>query len=206
MLSRRVYLFLLVHYKTCVKGKVWEMKVSSEMVLLVLLVASITFILTKTAGSSQVIIRESAHREPYPMMMGPMAGGSGGDDRYSRAPRPQRQWDIGPEFPIRGALDPIPTRGAPDAYQQMGVITGSDGKVLPLYGRRTAPRSEYFNYYTRTDTYNPVALPVMFKKKDCQDNAGCAEVMNGDNITLAATGDSAKVTLYGFDGPRYVPP
>lgn len=205
MLSRRVYLFLLVHYKTCVKGKVWEMKVSSEMVLLVLLVASITFILTKTAGSSQVIIRETAHREPYPMMMASLTG-SGGDDRYSRAPRPQRQWDIGPEFPIRGALDPIPTRGAPDAYQQMGVITGSDGKVLPLYGRRTAPRSEYFNYYTRTDTYNPVALPVMFKKKDCQDNAGCAEVMNGDNITLAATGDSAKVTLYGFDGPRYVPP
>ena len=53
---------------------------------------------------------------------------------------------------------------------------------------------------------NEVALPVMFKKKDCQGNAGCAEVMNGDNITLAATGDSAKVTLYGFDGPRYVPP
>ena len=183
------------------------MKLSSEMVLLVLLVASITFILTKTAGSSQIIIRESAHREPYPMMLSSLTGGGGGgDDRYSRAPRPQRQWDIGPEFPIRGALDPIPTRGAPDAYQQMGVITGSDGKVLPLYGRRTAPRSDYFNYYTRTDTYNPVALPVMFKKKDCQDNAGCAEVMNGDNITLAATGDSAKVTLYGFDGPRYVPP
>lgn len=205
MLSRRVYSFLLVHYKTCVKGKVREMKVSSEMVLLVLLVASITFILTKTAGSSQIIIRESAHREPYPMMMSSLTSG-GGDDRYSRAPRPQRQWDIGPEFPIRGALDPIPTRGAPDAYQQMGVITGSDGKVLPLYGRRTAPRSDYFNYYTRTDTYNPVALPVMFKKKDCQGNAGCAEVMNGDNVTLAATGDSAKVTLYGFDGPRYVPP
>ena len=183
------------------------MKVSSEMVLLVLLVASITFILTKTAGSSQVIItQEPSHRHPYPVMTSTGAYGGGGDDRYSRAPRPQRQWDIGPEFPVRGALDPIPTRGAPDAYQQMGVITGSDGKVLPLYGRRTAPRSDYFNYYTRTDTYNPVALPVMFKKKDCQDNAGCAEVMNGDNITLAATGDSAKVTLYGFDGPRYVPP
>jgi hypothetical protein len=181
------------------------MKATSELILLVLLVASITFILTKTSGTSQVIISQQPPQHIPPSYSMALAG-AGGDDRYSRAPRPQRQWDIGPEVSIRGALDPIPTRGAPDAYQQMGVITDSEGKVLPLYGRRTAPRSDYFNYYTRTDTYNPVALPVLFKKKDCQDNAGCAEVMNGDNVTLAATGNSAKVTLYGFDGPRYVPP
>jgi hypothetical protein len=30
--------------------------------------------------------------------------------------------------------------------------------------------------------------------------------MNGDEVKLAATGEHAKVTLYGFDGPRYVPP
>ena len=182
------------------------MKSTSEVILLVLLVASITFILTKTSGTSQVIISQQPPQQMPPSYSMAVAGGGGGDDRYSRAPRPQRQWDIGPEVSIRGALDPIPTRGAPDAYQQMGVITDSEGKVLPLYGRRTAPRSDYFNYYTRTDTYNPVALPVLFKKKDCQDNAGCAEVMNGDNVTMAATGNSAKVTLYGFDGPRYVPP
>jgi hypothetical protein len=28
---------------------------------------------------------------------------------------------------------------------------------------------------------------------------GCSEVMTGDEIKLAATGDTAKVTLYGFD-------
>jgi hypothetical protein len=184
------------------------MKATSEVILLVLLVASITFILTKTSGTSQVIVSQQPIQQPMQQSMQSylFGGDGGGDDRYSRAPRPQRQWDIGPEVSIRGALDPIPTRGAPDAYQQMGVITDSEGKVLPLYGRRTAPRSDYFNYYTRTDTYNPVALPVLFKKKDCQDNAGCAEVMNGDNVTMAATGNSAKVTLYGFDGPRYVPP
>ena len=131
----------------------------------------------------------------------------GGDDRYTRAPRPQRMWDNGPELPTRGSFNELPsisTRGAPEAYQQMGVLTTHDGKALPLYGRRTAPRSDYFNYYTRTDTYNPVALPVIVKKRDCQDNTGCQEVMNGDQVKLAATGDHAKVTLYGFDGPRYV--
>lgn len=130
---------------------------------------------------------------------------SKGDDRYTRAPRPQRMWDNGPETPVRGALDPIPTRGAPEAYQQMGVMVGPDGKPLPLYGRRTAPRSDKFNYYTRTDSYNPVAMPVTFNNKDCQDNAGCNELSSGDSIRISPTGESAKVTLYGFDGPRYSP-
>ena len=137
-----------------------------------------------------------------------------GDDRYTRAPRPQRMWDNGQETPVRGAmggspaanmLDPIPTRGAPEAYQQMGVMVGPDGKPLPLYGRRTAPRSDKFNYYTRTDSYNPVAMPVTFNSKDCQDNAGCNELSSGDSIRISPTGESAKVTLYGFDGPRYSP-
>jgi hypothetical protein len=87
----------------------------------------------------------------------------------------------------------------------MGLVTGADGKPLPLYGRRVAPRSDRFNYYTRTDTYNPVALPVTFKKKDCQDNLGCDEVSNGDTIKISPTGETGKITLYGFDGPRYSP-
>ena len=128
-----------------------------------------------------------------------------GDDRYTRAPRPQRMWDNGQETPVRGQMDPIPTRGAPEQYQQMGVMVGPDGKPLPLYGRRTAPRSDKFNYYTRTDSYNPVAMPVTFKNKDCQDNAGCSELSSGDSIRISPTGESAKVTLYGFDGPRYSP-
>ncbi len=127
-----------------------------------------------------------------------------GDDRYSMAPRPQRDWTAPPEIPVRGALDPYPTRGAPEAYQQMGVIVGPDNKPLPLYGRRTAPRSDRFNYYTRTDSYNPVALPLLYKQKDCQDNLGCDELFSGDAVRVGATGESMKVTMYGFDGPRYV--
>lgn len=131
--------------------------------------------------------------------------GRGGDDRYKMAPRPQRMWEAEPEIPTRGVMNPIATRGAPESYQQMGVMVGSDGKPLPLYGRRVAPRSDRFNYYTRTDSYNPVALPVTFNKKDCQDNLGCDEVSNGDSVRISPTGETAKVTLYGFDGPRYSP-
>lgn len=137
----------------------------------------------------------------------------GGDDRYTRAPQPQRFWNNGPEFPVRGALVPpdggmlvnVRTQGLPEAYQQMGILKSSDGKLLPLYGRRVASRSDRFNYYTRTDTYNPVQLPLSFKKKDCQDPVGCQELFDGDNVTVSPTGETATATLYRFDGPLYVP-
>ncbi len=138
---------------------------------------------------------------------------SGGDDRYTRAPQPQRFWDNGPEWPVRGALLPpdggmlvnVPTQGLPEAYQQMGVLKSGDGKLLPLYGRRVASRSDRFNYYTRTDTYNPIQLPINYKKKDCQDPVGCQELFDGDSVTLSPTGETATATLYRFDGPLYVP-
>ena len=122
----------------------------------------------------------------------------GGDDRYTMAPRPVREWQPGLE-----GLPQVATRGLPERYQQMGILDGGDGKLLPLYGRRVAPRSDFFNYYTRTDTYNPVAVPVRFKKRDCQDGVGCHEVMSGDEVDISLTGQKGKVTLYGFDGPRY---
>jgi hypothetical protein len=150
-----------------------------------------------------IVVQSPADSNAYPLQRAERERGA--DDRYARAPRPQRVWDNGPEIPTRGALDPIPTRGAPESYQQMGVMVGSDGKALPLYGRRTAPRSDKFNYYTRTDTYNPVALPVTYMNKDCQDNVGCNELNSGDSIRISPTGETAKVTLYGFDGPRYSP-
>lgn len=137
----------------------------------------------------------------------------GGDDRYTRAPQPQRFWDNGPEWPVRGALVPpdggmlvnVRTQGLPEAYQQMGVLKSGEGKLLPLYGRRVASRSDRFNYYTRTDTYNPIQLPLSYKKKDCQDPVGCQELFDGDTVTLSPTGETAVATLYRFDGPLYVP-
>ena len=136
---------------------------------------------------------------------------SGGDDRYSRAPRPQRFWESGPD--LRGALLPpdggkpinIPSRGLPESYQQMGVLKKDSGDLIPLYGRRVGSRSDRFNYYTRTDSYNPLPLPINYKRRDCQDSVGCDELYNGDQIIVSPTGEKATATLYQFDGPTYIP-
>ena len=137
----------------------------------------------------------------------------GGDDRYSRPPRPQRFWDNGPEFPPRGALLPpdggrlinMHTQGLPESYQSMGLLKTNDGQMLPLYGRRVATRSDRYNYYTRTDTYNPLPLPIKYKRRDCQDDVGCEELFNGDEVLVTPTGNTATATLYQFDGPTYIP-
>jgi hypothetical protein len=132
-----------------------------------------------------------------------------GDDRYSRAPKPERHWVTQPDIPtsaeIYGKLPRVPTRGIPETYQSMGVITMEDGAVLPLYGRRTASRSDRFQYYTRTDSYNPVQLPLKHNRRDCQDDIGCEELFDGENVTVTPTGQTGKATIYRFDGPTYVP-
>jgi len=134
---------------------------------------------------------------------------TGGDDRYTRAPEPLRVWQSPPD--LRGAMLPpgavpinISTRGLPQSYQQMGIIKSGD-QLLPLYGRQTAYRSDRYNYYTRTDTYNPVQLPVRYEKRDCMDSIGCNELLGGEQVHISGLGREGNVEVFKFDGPSYIP-
>jgi hypothetical protein len=132
------------------------------------------------------------------------------DDRYTRAPKPERDWLATPDLSAvwnssTQALPAIPTRGIPESYQSMGILKMEDGQVLPLYGRRTASRSDRFQYYSRTDTYNPVQLPIEHKRRNCQDDVGCDELYDRDNVNIAGLGKKGEVTIYRFSGPTYIP-
>jgi hypothetical protein len=139
----------------------------------------------------------------------------GGDDRYTRAPKPLRNW-LSPvdldgavvgSRPVfnSGSVPVIATRGLPEAYQSMGIVTTPSGELLPLYGRRLASRSDRFNYYTRTDTNNPIPLPINHKRRDCQDDVGCEELFDGEQIEIIPTKQKGTVTIYRFNGPTYIP-
>ena len=126
-------------------------------------------------------------------------GPSGGDSRYSRAPEAERVWSTGPDLsrqPEAGLPFNIPTQGIPESYQSMGIVKTGDGKLLPLYGRRSIGSRERYNYYTRTDTYNPIPIPVTIKGRDCQDQVGCPELYDGDRVKLSATDETGEVTIY----------
>jgi hypothetical protein len=78
----------------------------------------------------------------------------------------------------------------------MGIVKTPDGKLLPLYGRRCISSRERYNYYTRTDSYNPLPIPVYMQGRDCQDQVGCPELFNGDQVKLSTLDQMGEVTIY----------
>jgi len=131
------------------------------------------------------------------------------DSRYSQAPEPLRFWQTGPD--LRGALLPpgaipinVATRGVPQAFQQSGIIKMGE-QILPLYGRQSVYRGDRYNYYTRTDSYNPVQLPIRYQRRDCMDDVGCEELLGGEVIKIAGIGKEGSVEVYKYDGPKYIP-
>ena len=168
-------------------------------VAILLIIAALYFLSPSTSSSPQKPIH----------IFNNIQGGGGGDDRYTRAPEPLRLWQTGPD--LRGAMVPpgaipinVPTRGLPQTFQQMGIIKSGD-KLLPLYGRQTAYRTDRYNYYTRTDTYNPVQLPVRYERRDCMDSNGCQELFGGETVKVSGLGQEGNVEIYKFDGPTYIP-
>ena len=132
------------------------------------------------------------------------------ESRFDRAPQPLRDWMAPPELHPRGGIATIPinipTQGIPESFQSMGNISVGDGKMLPLYGRRTMRgSSDRWNYYTRTDTYTPVPLPIRYKNRDCMDDIGCPELYSGETVHLEGTGEHGAVRIFRFDGPKYIP-
>jgi hypothetical protein len=171
----------------------------------ILIVALIGAIFYRMTSPSSPIMISSA---PAQQAASTTIINKGGDSRYDRAPQPLRDWMAPPEFPPRGGLTAlpinIPTQGLPESFQSVGIINVGE-QVLPLYGRRTAGGRDRWNYYTRTDTYNPVPVPVQFQRRDCMDDVGCSEIMSGEDVKIEALRKEGKTNIYRFDGPKYIP-
>jgi len=136
-------------------------------------------------------------------------------------PPPDRDYNSRPD--LRGFVPPhnmpvmpinFPTRGLPQEFQQMGVLTAPGGSstsaspnrtLLPLLGRRSANSRDRYNYYTRTDGLNPIQVPVSFKNRGCDDDTGCDEIMSGDTIGVPLLGQTYTATVYKYNTPRYIP-
>jgi hypothetical protein len=177
--------------------------------LVILVIAGLFVIYTlyfmKPQTSTIIIPRDT----PQPPSTTVIPIHAGGDSRYDRAPQPLRDWMMPPEFPPRGGIASIPinipTKGLPESFQSVGLIN-VDGQVWPLYGRRTpSGGSDRWNYYTRTDTYNPVPIPIRYQKRDCMDDIGCPEILSGEDVKIEVLNKQGKTKMYRFDGPKYIP-
>ncbi len=79
-----------------------------------------------------------------------------------------------------------PTRGPPEEYNMVGFLQDSDdsNKLQQLFGRRTYPNSNNWNYYVKSDQYHQIPIPVTVNGKNCTDENGCTELNNKDSINL----------------------
>lgn len=98
----------------------------------------------------------------------------------------------------------IPTRGHTSNYQQVGILTGGD-QILPLFGKLTFPGSNKWLYYTATDKFQMIKIPLKYKSRDCTAEYGCDELYEGDSVHVPAYNKEYKVSIYQLDAPRYIP-
>ena len=101
-----------------------------------------------------------------------------------------------------------PSRSEPSGYQQVGALIeltteGGQRRMLPLYGSRSTYNSNRWNYYANTDGFQSVKLPVIFKGKNCQDEFGCDEIYDNDDLNVQGFDFPYKATIYKVDRPRY---
>ena len=120
---------------------------------------------------------------------------------------------VSPGVPIN-----IPTRGESGGFQQVGVLhkidtsdetmqigNNNEPVILPLMGAPTYNGSNKWTYYTATDKYNQIKLPITNKNRKCDSEYGCDELYDEETVTIPAYNGSFKVKKYDFDKPRYLP-
>lgn len=156
------------------------------------------------SGQTMVPTVQQPQLQPQPVNVS-VETNAGGDDRYAMPPKPLRFWRAPPDTSVWNptTLPTISTRGLPEQYQTIGLLKYPGGELKPLLGRRTAGSNDRWNYYTRTDTYNPVPVPLKQGRRDCMEDTGCNEVFDGDKLK-SLNGEEVGVTLYKMNGPTYI--
>ena len=106
----------------------------------------------------------------------------------------------------RGVPINIRTRGEPNNYSQIGILTSETNpeKVLPLFGRQTYSGSNLLNYYSALDSNLATKIPIQ-KNRDCIGTHGCSEINNDDTINLTNSQENYNVQLYPYNDIQYIP-
>jgi hypothetical protein len=116
---------------------------------------------------------------------------------------PERSYENTYGLPIN-----LPTRGANTNYQQIGTLTSLCGtKIIPLFGKPMWRGSSKWNFYTFSDQFHAIKLPVKYKTRDCMDDTiGCDELYTDDIVHVPQYPDTEfRVNMYKLDRPTYIP-
>ena len=112
----------------------------------------------------------------------------------------------------------IETRESGGDFQQVGILSknnisddskapgnNTDSNILPLYGKPLYRGANKWLYYTETDKYNPIKVPINVNNQDCTDDTGCPELYDGGVVNIPSYNGNFNVKIYKFNKPRYIP-
>ena len=94
-----------------------------------------------------------------------------------------------------------------EEYQNIGYLFNSQNRkhILPLFGRRVHSRSSHWNYFTKSSNHSySIKIPLTYKNRQCDDEYGCEELYDGDEVFLDEYDTLFKVKLYEKT-IRYIP-
>lgn len=96
--------------------------------------------------------------------------------------------------------------------QQIGYLTldkkegeTGDPKILPLFGQSLRYKhSDRWSYFTATDQYQSIRLPIMYENRDCMnDDTGCRELSSSDKVIVPSHDNRTfTVSLYSNTLPH----
>ena len=87
-------------------------------------------------------------------------------------------------------------RYKPKNFQQMGVLLGPEGEILPLYGREARGYRDRYNYYTASPGEQIYSLTVTHGDRECTEDIGCPEFYGGEQVTVLGKTGTYTVKIY----------
>lgn len=128
---------------------------------------------------------------------------------------PERSYVLtnGAGIPVYRNSINVPTRGFTGAFQQIGLLykkdpsgeNNSEGNILPLFGRPTNTSRDKWYYYTTSDKFHSLKIPLKIKGRLCNDEWGCNELYDDDTVEVGPYNGQFSVQIYGYDSPKYLP-
>ena len=102
------------------------------------------------------------------------------------------------------------TRGGSVDYQRIGVLYSENNKqgkplILPLFGKPMHMGSNKWFYYSSTEDYHSIKIPVYKDGKKCQGSYGCDELYDNDLVFVKPYKTKFRVSLYELERPQYLP-
>jgi hypothetical protein len=91
-------------------------------------------------------------------------------------------------------------------YQQVGILTPKNKKtILPLMGRQIFTSRDKWQYYTMSDQFNSIQLPIIKNHRNCTNEYGCDMLSSNDVVFVEGYDEAFKVTIYGDSSLSYLP-